>query len=256
MSSSLRRNSLVDAAVERIRAMIEQEGWTAGSRLSTEAALVEQLDVSRTVVREAIRRLETIGLVQVRHGRGMFVGDPDSLAACVQLVRTALAISPRELIEFTELRSAMEVYAARKASQMAGENQLAELESLCERTDREQQNDEDAIRADFAFHQKLIEISGNQVMLNVMKVLQEFFLAAMATAPGKPGDRKVSRHLHQPILEAIRLRSPDAAEKAMQAHMEIDRARLAASGPARLSSRTASTAPTRGSRGGTPREAR
>ena len=90
----------------------------------------------------------------------------------------------------------------------------------------EEKTDEEAIRADFAFHQKLIEISGNELMLNVIRVLQEFFLAAMARTTRRPRDRDVSRPLHQSILEGVRVRSPEAAEKAMQAHMEITRARL------------------------------
>jgi len=229
MPASLRKNSLVNEAVERIRGMIEQERWTAGSRLATEAELITELGVSRTVLREAIGRLETIGLVQVRHGQGMFVGDPDSLAACVRLVRTAMAISPRDLLQFTELRTAVEVHAARQAARLAADQDIAELESLCAQMDLEETTDEQAIRADFAFHQKLIEISGNELMLNVIKVLQEFFLAAMAQTTRRPRDRDVSRPLHQAILEAVRVRSPAAAEKAMQAHMEITRARLQSS---------------------------
>jgi len=58
------------------------QGWTAGDRLWTEAELTERLDVSRSVLREAINRLQMIGLVEIRRGLG--VGDPDGLAACVQ----------------------------------------------------------------------------------------------------------------------------------------------------------------------------
>ena len=228
MPASLRKNSLVNEAVERIQGMIEQERWTAGSRLATEAELIAELGVSRTVLREAIGRLETIGLVQVRHGQGMFVGDPDTLSACVRLVRTAMAISPRDLLQFTEFRSAVEVYAARQAARLAAEEHITELESLCAQMDLEEKTDEQAIRADFAFHQKLIEISGNELMLNVIRVLQEFFLAAMAQTTRRPRDRDVSRPLHLAILEAVRVRSPEAAEKAMEAHMEITRARLEA----------------------------
>ena len=95
--------------------------------------------------------------------------------------------------------------------------------------DQEEKSDEQAIRAAFAFHQKLIEISGNELMLNVIRVLQEFFLAAMAQTTRRPRDRDVSRPLHQAILEAVRVHSPEAAETAMQAHMEITRARLESS---------------------------
>ena len=224
--SRVQRSSLVDDAVGRIRGLIQQQGWTAGDRLWTEAELMERLQVSRSVLREAINRLQMIGLVEVRRGLGMFVGDPDGLAACVKLVCTAMAVSPRDLAQFVEFRTAVESYAVRKAAERADEGQIAELDDLCNRMDRQEESYEEAIRSDLAFHLKLIEITGNPLMLQVMRVLQEFFLSGMARTTPRPRDREVSRHLHRSILEAVRLHNPDAAEKAMQAHMEITRARL------------------------------
>src|SRR5262249_1007028 len=69
------RESLVDTVVERIRAVIEQGHLKAGDRLPTEAELSAQLGVSRTVVREAVSQLESVGLLSVQRGRGTFVGD-------------------------------------------------------------------------------------------------------------------------------------------------------------------------------------
>ena len=72
--SPVQRRSLVDDAVGRIRGLIQQQGWTAGDhRLWTEVELMERLQVSRSVLREAINRLQMIGLVEVRRGLGMFV---------------------------------------------------------------------------------------------------------------------------------------------------------------------------------------
>lgn len=226
VSTSLRKHSLVNEAVKSIRGMIERERWAAGSRLATETELIAELGVSRTVLREAINRLEAMGLVEVRHGQGMFVGDRDSLTACVALVRTALAITPRDLFQFMEFRIAVEVYAARQAARLATDRDITELELLLAEIDLEDKTDEEAIRADFSFHRKLIEISGNALMLNIVRVLQEFYLAAMARTTRRPRDRDVSRTLHESILEAVRARSPEAAEKAMQAHMVVTRARL------------------------------
>ena len=75
------------------------------------------MGVSRTVLREAISRLEAIGLLTVRRGRGMFIGDRHSLANCVRLVRSAMAITPGDLVQFTEFRRAVECYAAQRAAQ-------------------------------------------------------------------------------------------------------------------------------------------
>src|SRR5262245_4541730 len=136
----VKRKSLVDNVVERIRSVIVEGELAPGDRLPTEAELVKQLQVSRTVLREAIGRLEMLGLVSVQGSRGMFISEPGGLMNGVNLVRSALMLSPRELIKFTEFRRAIDCDAARFAAVHASAEDIAELERLCEeirRTDLE-----------------------------------------------------------------------------------------------------------------------
>src|SRR5579871_6879584 len=98
----VKRKSLVDTVVERIRTVIVEGQLRPGDRLPTEAELVKQLEVSRTVLREAVGRLEMLGLISVRGPRGMFVSEPGGMLAGFNLVRSALMLSPRELVKFTE----------------------------------------------------------------------------------------------------------------------------------------------------------
>ena len=220
----IRRSSLVSEVVTLLREVIETQGLDPGDRLPTEAELVKSLEVSRPVLREAISQLESLGLVRVRRGLGMFVGDRDSLAGCLKLVRTAMAVTPRDLIQFADLRSALEQHAARRAAELATQADVAELEVLCDEMDRPDLPYEEAIGTDFAFHRKLIEITGNELMLNVMSVLQQFIVKAKTTP--RPRDRSVSRRLHRAILEAVRKGDAHAAERVMREHMEVTRARL------------------------------
>ena len=214
------RQSLVDTVVQRIRAVIEQGHLRAGDRLPTEAELSAQLGVSRTVVREAVSQLESLGLLSVRRGRGMFVGDGNSLVRCVKMLRSALAISPKELMQFTEFRKAIECYAARHAAEHATPEDLAELKALCDEMDRPGHDDLKAMQLDFQFHRRLMAVTGNQLMCSVLEVVQEFVLAAMVQTTPKPRDREQSHRRHESIVRAIRARDANAAEKVMQAHME------------------------------------
>lgn len=216
----VRQTSLVDTVVERLRAIIEGGRLAAGERLPTEAELGRQLGVSRTVLREAVGRLESLGLVTVRRGRGMFVGDQGTVSQCVLLVRSALAVSGKALVQFTEFRRAIECYAARRAAETATADDLAELERLCREIDREGRGDEDAMRADFEFHRRLMAVTGNELMRHVLEVIQEFAFEAMVRTTPKPRDRVESRRRHQAIVDAIRAGDPDAAERAMMAHMD------------------------------------
>lgn len=220
------RPSLVDVVIERIRQVIDEGGMSAGDRLPSESELVERLQVSRTVLREAIGRLETMGLLTVRRGRGMFVGDRSSLSNCAKLVRSAVSIAPRELIKITEFRQVLECYAARQAANLATAEDLEELQALLDQMDQPGLEYMEAIRHDFEFHRKLVEIAGNELMVNVLQVVRDFIIAAMIHTTPKPREREESHHFHSDILAGVRARDPDAAEKAMRRHMDALTKRL------------------------------
>ncbi|OAI45023.1 hypothetical protein AYO44_13245 [Planctomycetaceae bacterium SCGC AG-212-F19] len=214
------RHSLADVVVERVRDLIDRERLQAGDRLPGEMELVRQLQVSRPVLREALGRLETLGLIRVQRGRGIFVADRASLAGCAQLIRSAMAISPRDLLKYAEVRWGIECYAARRAAELATPEDLAELEKLLDQMDDPDREYLDAIRLDFQFHRKLIDIAGNELMQNIMEVIHELVMAGMMHTTPKPRDRGWSQPLHRAILDAVRSANPEVAEEAMRAHME------------------------------------
>jgi GntR family transcriptional repressor for pyruvate dehydrogenase complex len=224
---SLRRQSLVDDVVQRLRVLIKKRSLSAGDRFPTEAQLIEQLGVSRTVLREAIRRLETVGLISVRHGQGMFIGDREALSGCTELFRSAMAMSGQDLTDLAELRCVIENHAARRAAELASPEQVAELREALERLGRDSQSREQAVRTDFEFHRKLVEIAGNRLMLTLMTIPEELLLSSMQLATEKPRAFRPNFELHRPIFEAVRDGDPDAAEKAMREHMRVFCLRIA-----------------------------
>jgi GntR family transcriptional repressor for pyruvate dehydrogenase complex len=224
---SARRSSLVGEVVERLRKVIDQKGMAGGERLPTEAQLIAQLGVSRTVLREAVGRLEAIGMIDVRHGQGMFVGDRDGLTSCAQLARSAMSITNHDHKHFADLRCAIEYHAVRQAAERADPAQIAELETLFRKIACEDQTFDEAMRVDFAFHRKLVEIAGNPLTLDMFTMLQEFVLAGMKQVSQKPRDFKGAYRIHRPIFEAVRAGDPDAAEAAMRKHMDYYNERMA-----------------------------
>ncbi len=213
--------SRVDTVALRIRELVESGNLSAGDRLPSEPELVGKLKVSRTVLREAISRLETIGLLSVVRGRGTFVGDRASLSLSAKLLRSALAISPRDLLKVAEFRRAMECYCARQAAKLATPAQVSQLQDLYEQMMACKSDMTEAMRLDFRFHLAIVAISGNELMRNVMEVLQEFILAGMVQTLNKNGAPSPRRDQHLAILEAIRAGDPAAAEQAMTEHMDL-----------------------------------
>jgi GntR family transcriptional repressor for pyruvate dehydrogenase complex len=215
------KNSLVSHVVDRVRGLIEQGNLQPGDRLPTESVLVERLGVSRGALREAVRQLATLGLLTVEHGRGMFVAGGDDLSRCAQLFRSAMAVSPKDSLQFAEFRRIIECYAARRAAERATPADVAELERFLDLKDEGGLSAE-GVHWDWLFHRKLAELAGNQVLLNVMVVLQEMVVAGIAHTTRAPDADEVRRshQLHQAILDAVRAGDANAAEKAMNAHMD------------------------------------
>jgi GntR family transcriptional repressor for pyruvate dehydrogenase complex len=200
------RVSLVETVVQQLRESIERGHLAGGDRLPTESELISQLGVSRTVLREAMTQLQAVGLVTIRRGVGTYVAEHDNLAKCARLARTAMALSSDELIRFLELREAIESHAARLAARLA-------MESI--------DQDEEAMCIDLQFHLRLVELTGNRLMLSILNVLQEFIMEGMLRTTPRPRQRMVSKRYHMAIIDAIRNHNPDAAEAALRDHMDL-----------------------------------
>lgn len=220
------RGSLVDAVVERIRATIVQGQLKPGNRLPTEGELARELGVSRNVLREAVGQLQSMGLLLVQRGRGMFVGNRDSVFLCARTLRNAMAISPQDIIQFTEFRKAIECYSAKRAAEIATDEEIMELERACLVIDEEGIERAEAMRRDFHFHCRLMSLTGNKLMSNLLEAVQEFILAGMLKITPQQRDREVSRPMHMRIVEAIRAHDHAAAERAMAANMDFGIKRL------------------------------
>jgi GntR family transcriptional repressor for pyruvate dehydrogenase complex len=217
----IQKSSLVQEVADRIRAIIRDGGLAAHDRLPTELELVGRLGVSRTVVREAVKQLATMGLVRIERGRGTYVSNQDALMNCVRLVHSAMHISSKDLAQFIELRCAIEYYAVRHAAERAQEADVAELVALCEDMTREGQSPLQARRLDLRLHLRFVELAGVRLMRDIMEIIHEFVWEGMQRTWPAPHDPGETRALHMAIVEAIRAHDPDAAEKALRTHMEL-----------------------------------
>lgn len=231
----LNRVPLVESVAAHLRELIVGGGFQAGDRLPSEAGLMRQLQVSRPVLREAVNRLAAIGLLSVRHGSGTYVAGREWLSSCTKLAGSSLVIGPRELLQFVEFRRVIEAYAAPRAAELITPAQLTELERLFETAMHIRPCAfREGVEADLRFHGMLIEIGGNALMRNIMELLHEFALAsmmrtqpsAMLSAEGAQEHNSLSLRVHSNIMQAIRDRSPQAAEKAIHAHMDLVAERL------------------------------
>ncbi|MFT3814525.1 MAG: FadR/GntR family transcriptional regulator [Acidovorax sp.] len=221
--------SLAHLLSEEFGHKIRQGLLREGDKLPTESELVQTYDVSRTVVREAISKLQASGLVRTRHGIGTFVAP----------VRTdaSLLLNPRELGESAdvlavlELRIGLETEAAGLAAQRRGSAHLHRLREALNAFEHNAATGGNTITHDLAFHLGLAEATGNPYFSDILAhfgalLIPRTRITSLQT-PGRDPDylRRVNRE-HEEILNAVERQDPDSARAAMRIHLTNSRERL------------------------------
>ena len=201
---------LYEAVASEITGLIDRGNYPPGSRLPSERALAEELDVSRVTVREALVSLQALGRVQIRTGSGVYVGG----ATGPQLTGTSA-------FELTQARLLFESEAAALAAPDIGEETLAHLGELLENM-AASDSDEAADLIDRDFHLTIAAASGNGV---VRQVVDSLWRMRMEQDAIKDVYRAVCSHdaaergkEHAEILDALRVHDAGAARLAMRAH--------------------------------------
>jgi GntR family transcriptional repressor for pyruvate dehydrogenase complex len=213
---------LVDALGERIR-----EGQLApGDKLPTEAAVMAEFGVSRTVVREAISKLQAAGLVETRHGVGTFVVGPGQ--ASFRITPEQLE-TLRDVIAVLELRIGLETEAAALAAVRRGEEHLRTMRAALDEFAAAVGEGRDAVAPDFAFHLEIARATQNGHFAELLSSLGAKIIPRARLGDESSADLKAyllrANAEHESIYEAILRQDPEAARAAMRTHLANSRER-------------------------------
>lgn len=219
------RRNLTQMVIAELRERIASGRLKAGDRLPTEQALIRELEVSRTVVREAIAALRADGLVQPRQGIGVFVLEPARAAPGLSLLsEDAGKIS--SVIETLELRAAVEIEAAGLAAVRRSPAQEAKIRERYEEIAAAIARGETAEEADFAFHLAIAEATNNRHFREFFEFLgrrtiPRSQLPSRSDSPLRsPAYVRQLQAEHEAILSAIRRADAEAAREAMRIHLK------------------------------------
>ena len=211
--------SLVDEVIAAMRSMLSEEAWASGSKLPSEQELSRQLGVGRSTVREALRVLGHLGLVESKSGLGTYVIEqrmPDSTARYPQ--------SPEALVELYEFRRAIEVPAARLAAERRTTDQMLRIKSAwrdCELAVKRDSAEEFAA-LDFLFHASIVDAAQNRFYSECYRNLQEPFTRNVTLILGQ-GQLRSMLHFHDDLISSIERREAKAAARAVEENfMETD----------------------------------
>lgn len=220
-TTALRRpRSLTADLVQALGDRVRDGRWAPGSKLPTEGAIMAEFGVSRTVVREAISRLQAAGVLETRHGIGTFVlGQGEG---------TTFRIDPatlRDVIGVLELRIAMETEGAALAAMRRSPEHLAAMQAALEALGAALREGRDGAGADFQFHLEIARATGNPHFAQLMTTLGGSMIprarldrAQPATAERDAYLRRVNAE-HENILHAIERQDAEGARAAMRTHL-------------------------------------
>ena len=216
------RHNLLDAVTARILRHIQEAGLRSGDRLPSTRALAERFLVATPTLREALRRLEATGAVEMRHGSGVYVRADLSRLILVNPNRTELAAET--LADLLEARELIEPHLAEAATRNASDEQLAVIAAALDRAGHVLDDDAELHVANMDFHRAISRYAGNAVLAQIIDSLVDIYRQEQRAILEMYGDRANDHRAHLDILTAMRERKPVKARRLMAAHLRDVRA--------------------------------
>lgn len=212
------RKSLVEQVVEQIEQLIEQRHWTVGEKLPPEMELMEEFDVSRNTLREAIRALVHAGLLETKQGSGTIVRSTSALDAALKR-----HVKKSTMLETLEVRLALEKQAAQMASERRTETDLKQLEA-CIRSckDASANNELDQfISSDIQFHKTVVQASSNQLLIDLYEHMTEILYSFVHDFMTMEPPFQFEQEFHLELFEAIQKQDKESAAAHVENDMEV-----------------------------------
>lgn len=217
--TEVRTPSVVDDVIARLKEHIERGEFTAGSRLPAEAGLAERLGVSRLSLREAVRALVAVGVLETRHGSGTYVTDlrPGKI---VRILGGFLELAQdTHLAELLECRRVLEPSATGLAATRITDEQLAVLRRRIERMEA-MDDPEQIVAEDLAFHSEIVAAAGNPTLSSLADSVAQRTVRARVWRDMVNTDlRTVTNQQHRSIYDALVARDSLAAYTAATQHV-------------------------------------
>jgi len=223
MFTPVKNQKVYKVVIEQIKNMIKTGQLKKGDKLPPERELVEQLQVSRTSIREALRSLEILGLIESRQGEGNFIRKSfnQSLLEPLSIMFMLQESSPKEVLE---LRRVIETETASLAAKNINEeklNELYEIIKIFKNTTDEKLNTE----LDQKFHSKITEASENFLLINILNtissIIDSFISDARFRIMENMDNRETLIQQHEAVYKALYQHDSNSASEKMKKHLEF-----------------------------------
>ena len=215
----IKKTRIAEEVADRIRVLMLDGTFPPSEPLPSERHLAERFGVSRGSIRDALRTLETIGLLETRHGQGTF---PHELSVDRLVAPLASVMAYRSDLqdELLDVRRMFEPAVARVAALRATEEDLADLGRILDTQRRKLKTGQSAIVEDTAFHAILARSTRNRVVMSIMATLNDLLVESRTQSLRQKGRPARSVDGHEAVVAAMRRRDAEGASQAMYNHID------------------------------------
>ena len=206
--------------IQYIKDLVQTGVLTEGDKLPTERELSLQLDLSRNSIREALRTMETLGIIESRQGSGNYLVGNIGKAFKETLIMMLL-MSKINYREINEVRRAIELQAYEIALYKMSEEQLSKLNERLNAL--EYANNQDRIKSDREFHHELVAITNNTIMIAIMEAMADVFEEGIAhnLQEMNEKDRNKEMQYHKEIVECMQKKELQRGLRAVSKHYDL-----------------------------------
>lgn len=222
MFTPIKNTKVYEQVIEQIKGMIADGTLKKGDKLPSERDLAEQLGISRASIREAIRSLEIIGLIESRQGEGNFIRSSfeNSLLEPLSIM---FMLNEGKVQEIFELRKVIEIETAALAAKQITDEELDHMLDLINKM-KSSDNEEERVTYDTKFHYKIAQASRNFLIVNILNtvsILMDSFIRDARKRIISNQHKDDIDFQHEKIWNALRNHNPGEAAEAMRRHMEL-----------------------------------
>lgn len=213
----IERKSVASQVYEQLKQNILKGVWKAGEQIPSENELVNLLGVSRISVREALKQLASIGLVEARHGEGTFVKQVEADSYMNELL-PLMVLNRENILELIKYREIIEVGAIALAVERADDADIRALEENLRQHEKFRNTVEQAAQTDLEFHLLIAKASKNPFVIKANSLIKDVFHAVMVQIVEAMGTEH-GLFYHQKILTALKARDAKSAISLMREHL-------------------------------------
>lgn len=213
------KESLSDRLARQIRGLIQSGGYQPGDRLPAIMEMARRFGVGHPTMREALKRLETMGVVQIRHGSGVYVTRSEEVLV-LATPDYAGTVTRKLLLDLLQTRMSLELQSVDAAAQHATPDHLREMRRLLTTAGQSLGSADVLNSVNMAFHRQIALASGNTVLAQLLDVLHDLFVREQRLILDIFGSRERDHQQHLAILEALERRDRTLSVERMRTHLQ------------------------------------